>query len=290
MAKSVKKEVKDDSERPSRVVKSTDVVFRDFVIASKEHYPSFENWWSVRARPARPFLTDGQYVTPGEAGSSEATFTRGAVWDVASLLSEAAKSEGNESASSQFGNVAVDAAQGLSKDELLDRYSDYQDSLFGLQLASTLFETAVRETDIGLGKDGDPTWIERAKGLLSSVKTHVTNALRRLLGFVAERFRGFPDFASSVAELVNSFGHAVKEKIVNGFHRIGQAMAAVAAGIISKFLAWMAGVREIAKQHGFTLKSLKITLDPVSFGIASVGGIPVPIPKVSIPKVELEFA
>lgn len=54
-------------------------------------------------------------------------------------------------------------------------------------------------------------------------------------------------------------------------------------------IEWTSIVKEIAANRGFTLKSVKISIEPANVRTIPILGFPIPIIEFKMPKIDFEF-
>jgi len=273
-----------------------------FLISEAPSVSEFDfSQWNLAAVSAKQLTTPqrreratGHTASVSESGleqpANRAIYTAASALDLSWWMSDGVDVTGNQDLAAHIEAVKEDAGQGVSEGKLLDRFADYQDTLFDLNSATADLRAAAQQADEGLSRASkDPSWFDRVKAMIGGLFERVRDAVFRIAAALADQFKGFKEFAASISELLQATGQVAREKIVKGFQRVSRALASVATGLISKLLAWVATVREVARQKGFKLAKVTVTMESLGFESVSILGFPIPIPKLATPNIQLEF-
>jgi hypothetical protein len=90
-------------------------------------------------------------------------------------------------------------------------------------------------------------------------------------------------------DLITRFGSKIKDKVLDAFNKVLEFFFRIVSEFVSRMFSFVGDVSKIAETKGYTLKSLNISFDPPSFGKVTVLGVPIPFPKLPLPKVEVGF-
>jgi hypothetical protein len=120
------------------------------------------------------------------------------------------------------------------------------------------------------------TAIIRSFGMLSSPVKYLKNYLKN-------------DVKPKLKDMIKKFSSKLKEEFINMLNKIVKLFFQIFNEFVSKVFSFIEMINGIAKSKGFGLKSVTVSFEPPGFGQIDIFGFSLPIPKVSLPKVEINF-
>lgn len=235
-----------------------------------------------------PKVRGMSYRTPTELPVP--IYSRETIMDLANIGAGLAEASGQKDEVNKFRAIGTSATQTITEEQLLSRYADYYDALTGMATASAIMEDAAREIESVLqATEVDQEPIKRIENLLERVKSTVSDAFGRVLGLFKEAYHALGRFYESVLELLASVRTKARGLIASALHKIFQQLSALAARIVSTFFGWIALVRRIADEKGFSIGKITVTIEAFEINRSTILGHIIPIPKISTPSVSMEF-
>ena len=92
-------------------------------------------------------------------------------------------------------------------------------------------------------------------------------------------------------KLAKKYTPTLKEQFFKIYNKMVELFFRLLNEFVSKVFSFVEMIKGIGKSKGFGLKSVTISFEPPTFGKIDVVGLGffIPIPKVSLPKVEINF-
>ncbi len=189
----------------------------------------------------------------------------------------------------EFKELRREAEETVTESSLISRYADYQDAIMGLSTASEMIKDISEKIDAEMAATRSKGWIDRIKGLLNRVREIVGAAFARIFRGVESLYNGLALFYTQIKNLMQNVTKKIKEKIIESLHRVINSLAALSVRVVSTFFAWLSSVKRIASKHGFTLQTITVKLNPITIEKVTVFGFSIPIPKIPMPEVSMNF-
>jgi len=209
--------------------------------------------------------------------------------DLASLGAGMAPAVGKPELAEKYRELRRDAAEIVSEEDLLSRYADYQNAIASMISATEMLRDVSERINSGLGAGGKESWTSEVKDILTRMRTLVGTAFGRLFYGFESTFSGFRNFLKHLGELTRNIAGMVKEKVVMAFEKLVQSVGTLFGQMISSLFGWLASVKRIASDRGFTLSEVTVKLGQVSIESIPLLGMSIPMPKISTPEVSMKF-
>ena len=184
----------------------------------------------------------------------------------------------------KFRDVYEKNKEVISRDDLYERVAEYQDSLMCLASSSKVLQDTISKIS-----DDNNSWVSAALVNLEWMKKTVTMSIARVyqaFGKLVDKVTGKID---EIVSLLSRWASELKKQLVDKVRELSQHFLELFNSLISALFSWISKLREIAQEKGFRLSKVTITLDPLEFVSLFVFGLPIPIPNVKLPKIEMEF-
>ena len=120
------------------------------------------------------------------------------------------------------------------------------------------------------------TAVTRTFGMLSSAAKNLKNKI-------------IPKLKESAKELVKTYAPNLKKQFFDSYNKTVELFFRLLNEFVSKVFSFVEMIKGIGKSKGFGLKSVTISFEPPTFSKIDVFGFPIPIPQVSLPKVDINF-
>jgi hypothetical protein len=129
--------------------------------------------------------------------------------------------------------------------------------------------------------------------LIDGISSTLRNTTIRSFGMLTSTVKDFKDNVLSklkgTAKAIKSGLEAAKDLFVDTFNKAAKFLFRIINEFASKIFSFIDMIKKLGKTKGYGLKSVTISFDPPAFGSVNVLGFSVPIPKVSLPMLEVDF-
>jgi hypothetical protein len=116
------------------------------------------------------------------------------------------------------------------------------------------------------------------------------NAIIRAYGMLTSAAKDLKDkIIRNLKETAKDFKSKLKDKFIDAFNKAAEFLFRILNGFASKIFSFVDMIKKLGMTKGYGLKSVNISFDPPKFDSFKILGFSVPIPKVSLPKVEVDF-
>lgn len=211
------------------------------------------------------------------------------VLDFSRVAKDLASQQGKPALASEFGELERKVSGYVSEDEAVGRFGEYTAAVMDLASASGL----VRDVASSIDKDPEqtsPGLLDRITASLRSVGELVVNAVTTVYSKARKGLSALTEFTSSLEELIRSIPTKAVSRILDGLRAVFRYLGGLASKVISALLGWASSMKQIAKDRGFALSKFIITLPSSGWQPISVFGFSVPVPTISTPEIQIEFA
>lgn len=155
---------------------------------------------------------------------------------------------------------------------------DLQNAEVNLQTIASMSEKTITGGKKSFIKRYADRFYGSVEGAVKRIQGRVTGGLKNLKGKVEDLKSALTGAASKI-----------KEKFVDAFNSILDAFFAIVIESINRIFSFVDTVNTLAERKGYQLKTLNISFEPPTFEKVSVLGIPMPLPKISLPKADIGF-
>jgi hypothetical protein len=132
---------------------------------------------------------------------------------------------------------------------------------------------------------------------LPAVESHIDrfgsvlrNAIIRAYGMLTSSAKDLKDkIIHNLKDTAKDLKLKLKDKFIDAFNKAAQFLFRILNEFASKIFSFVDMVNKLGKTKGYGLKSVNICFDPPTFDSIKIAGFSVPIPKVSLPTVEVDF-
>ena len=94
---------------------------------------------------------------------------------------------------------------------------------------------------------------------------------------------------SDLKDTAKGFESKLKNRFIDAFNKVAEFLFRILNEFATKIFSFVDMIKKLGKTKGYGLKSVSISFDPHSFDSFKILGFSVPIPKVSLPKVQVGF-
>ena len=94
---------------------------------------------------------------------------------------------------------------------------------------------------------------------------------------------------SNLKDTAKDFKSKLKDRFIDAFNKAAEFLFRILNEFATKIFSFIDMIKKLGKTKGYGLKSVNISFDPPSFDSFKILGFSVPIPKVSLPKMEVDF-
>jgi hypothetical protein len=120
--------------------------------------------------------------------------------------------------------------------------------------------------------------IVRSYGIFTSTLNSLKQGISKLKETILKAKQGVKKLTSEI-----------KDRIVAAFNYVLDSFYKLVSEFLTRMFSFIQMIGRIAASKGFKLKTVNVSFEPPSFETVSFLGFPIPLPKVSLPKVEVGF-
>lgn len=155
---------------------------------------------------------------------------------------------------------------------------DLQNAEVNLQAVANLSEkTITKEKQSGI------------RSFANRFYNSVEGAVKRIHGIITGNLKNLKDKVENLKKAITEAPSKLKEKFLDAFNSILDGFFAIINDAVNRIFSFIDMVNTVAEGRGYRLKSLSISFEPPSFEKVTVLGVPLPLPKISLPKADIGF-
>lgn len=207
-------------------------------------------------------------------------YKSGTILDLSSVAESVAKTSGQVI---KFVDLRKKTEDTIKEEELYDRVAEYQDSLMRLASCSNILKDTIKMTS-----KGDDSWIQPVKTNIEWVKKSVTESVARIYQAFGKLFDKVSDKIDEIAALLGKWANSLKTQFVEKLRELAERFLELMNNLIAGLFNLIATLRKIAKDRGFKLSKVILTIDPISFESVTAFELTIPVPVLKLPKIQME--
>ncbi|MDF2736525.1 MAG: hypothetical protein K0S93_381 [Nitrososphaeraceae archaeon] len=132
--------------------------------------------------------------------------------------------------------------------------------------------------------------LNKMKSNLDNFNLSLKTAVIRAFGMLSNPVKYLNnDIIPKLKDMIKNFSSKLKNQFFDMLHDMVKIFFQILNEFVSKVFSFVEMIKGIAKSKGFGLKSVTVSFEPPGFAKIDVFGFSLPIPKISLPKVDINF-
>lgn len=226
--------------------------------------------------PFADTLAAGSNVNPGTLYDSALT--------IQALSANLLRSQPSEEVITieKISKIAVEEIKKQLKPDDSEHILDYYRNLTDFEIVSKGIEEVCEQ--LSQSKEPESLW-DLVKNWFADAKTRILGAIQGLPGIIGtigqELIQVVTDLGATIGENVTKFAEKASE-FVNKIHEF-------TLSLIRKMFKFVAEIQTIANNNKWNIQEINIEMPSCEVNVVTIGPVPIPIPKLSTPKLSVKF-
>jgi hypothetical protein len=216
------------------------------------------------------------------ASEAMSMYSAGAIADLSSIGAIKAQ---QPNLKARFRRIYEKSKRELGREELYERMVEYQESIMCLASSSTV----LHDTLCGIAEENS-AWVEMTKANMDWIRKTVTVSVAKVYQAFGRLFDRATQKMDEITGLLSRWTPRLRSEFAGKLRELSQHLLELLTSLLSALLGWISRFRQIAEEKGLRLNKVIVSLDPLDFASVSVFGFSIPVPKIKLPKIEMEFS